>query len=84
MGLQLGLSSTMCNLSGGSLYSVISHPLASAMILAEAKQLKVRGLVSTETVVLCWWGSSDEGLALGMSALETLYGGQLTFSYQLC
>ena len=58
---------------------MISHPLASAMIAAEANQLKVRGLVSIATV-----GSSDEGLALGMSALKSLNGGQLTFSYQLC
>ena len=26
--------------------------------------------------------SSDEGLTLDMSALETLYGGQFTFIYQ--
>ena len=28
--------------------------------------------------------SSDEGQTLETSALESLYGGQFTFSYQLC
>ena len=37
--------------------------------------------------ISCWipkWIYSVEGLALEISALESLYGGQFAFSFQLC
>ena len=45
----------------------------------ELKQLVLKG-----GVLFVSEARSDEGLTLETSALESVYGGQFTFSYQLC
>ena len=47
---------------------------------------RVDKVLTFQALTLCQseWIRSDKGLTLEMSALESLYGGQITFSNQLC
>ena len=55
------------------MFGLSTELISKGKLATDRKEIRVLAFIS-----------SDEGLTLETSALESLYGGQFTFSYQLC